>query len=158
MEARRPREGGYPNNVKIELKSKSGIVRAFVVKMVKKEWGTYEFPLNFKNSTLINEVTFVFANDRVGEHKKGRIQIRKITLEPAAPAPVQAVIPTLESESASEPVFEQIPVEKSPADEAVSKKVYSEAPAPPHEDVRLSDVAPLSEEPETSDDVQTHAG
>lgn len=159
LEARRPREGGYPNNVKIELKSKSGIVRAFVIKMVKNDWATYEFPLNFKNSTLINEVTLVFANDRVGEHKKGRIQIRKMILEPAKPASVQSVIPKPESEPVSKPVLEQIPVEESPAGEAaVSEKVYSEAPAQPHADVRLSDIAPLSEEPETSDVVQDHAG
>ena len=39
------------------------------------------FPLKEENGTPITEITFVFANEKVGEHKKGVLEFREFNLK-----------------------------------------------------------------------------
>jgi hypothetical protein len=80
LETRRVDEEGSPMNVKIELKSKSNVVRSFAIKQPQIQWEKQVFPLRVKKETLSNEMTLVFIHDRVGEDKKGALQLRNINL------------------------------------------------------------------------------
>ncbi|MCM8774915.1 MAG: hypothetical protein NC930_00955 [Candidatus Omnitrophica bacterium] len=82
IDVRRTPDAGYPQSAKIELKSKSGIVRTFAIKMFRPKWETVQFPLRFRESTMIHEFTLVFFNNRVGEYKKGTVEFRNFTLVP----------------------------------------------------------------------------
>ena len=80
LETRRVEEEGSPLNVKIELKSKSNVVRSYAIKQPQVKWEKQVFPLRIKKETPTNEMTLVFIHDRVGEDKKGAIQLRNINL------------------------------------------------------------------------------
>lgn len=80
LETRRVEDEGSPLNVKIELKSKSNVVRSFAIKQPQIKWEKQVFPLRVKKETLSNEMTLVFIHDRVGEDKKGALQLRNINL------------------------------------------------------------------------------
>lgn len=71
---------GEPKTIRIELKSKNGLVRAFAAKLPQKQWQKLSFPLYVRTPTEMNEMTFVFLHDRVGEFMKGTVQIRRINL------------------------------------------------------------------------------
>lgn len=74
-------DDGYPERMKIELKSKSGVAQAFHPRDFQKQWTTHEFELKFKDEKLnLEEITFVFANDKVGEDKKGVLKLRNLRL------------------------------------------------------------------------------
>lgn len=73
---------GFPVNVRVELKSKSGLVRAFALKNPGEGWEKRTFPLLFKKETLLTEVAVVFHNTMVGENKKGMIEFRNVNLVP----------------------------------------------------------------------------
>jgi len=97
-------EEGYPDSFKIEFKSGGGIVRAFVPRDYKEKWTTFKFPLRFTRSTLLSEITFVFANEKVGSNKKGSLHIQDVNLEPLAvplqPAPAK---PAAQAQTVSSP-------------------------------------------------------
>lgn len=82
LEIRKVEGEGFPMNVRVELKSKSGLVRAFALKNPGEGWEKRTFPLLFKKETLLTEVTVVFHNTMVGENKKGMIEFRNINLIP----------------------------------------------------------------------------
>lgn len=86
FDIRRVEDEGFPQNVRIELKNKSGTVRAFAAKSPNRQWETLTFPLHVRKETDLNEVTFVFMHDRVGEFKRGALQLRRVT---AIPKPEQ---------------------------------------------------------------------
>lgn len=80
FEMRRVDDEGYPESIRIELKSSSNTVRAFAAKLPKQQWHKMTFPLHVRTTTPLNEVTFVFMHDRVGEFKRGAVQLRNINL------------------------------------------------------------------------------
>ena len=91
-------EEGYPDSVKIEMKSGTGVVRAFVPRDFKQTWQSFQFPLRFSRATSLSEVTIVFANEKAGDHKKGSLYFRDFTLVPQdkplpGTAPAQAPAP-----------------------------------------------------------------
>lgn len=79
---RKPGEN-FPDSVRIEVKSGGNVIRGFAAKMFRKEWETKKFPLHFNKETNVDELTFVFANDKVGPSKQGVVQLRNFTLIPA---------------------------------------------------------------------------
>lgn len=108
FEMRRAPDEGFPQSIRIEMKDRSGIVRAFAAKLPKTDWEKVSFPLNVRNSTDLTEIAFVFLHERVGEDKKGTVQMRRINLvkgtvsEPVLPAqPVEASKPAQESSPAA---------------------------------------------------------
>jgi len=93
FEMRRVEGEGFPQSIRIELKSKTGIARAFAAKMPKPAWEKVSFPLHVRNETLMTEMAFVFLHDRVGEDKKGAVQFRRMHLIKAE-ASTQGDIPS----------------------------------------------------------------
>ena len=96
FQARGNPEEGYPLSAKIEIKSGSGIVRAFVPRDFTEKWQSYQFPLRFSRPAAISEITIVFANEKVGDAKKGSLYLRDFKLVPAdvvPPAPASAGAP-----------------------------------------------------------------
>lgn len=84
FQARVKPEEGYPNAFRIELKSGTGVVRAFAPREFKETWTPFKFPAIFRKPVEITEVTLVFSNEKVGNHKKGTIYLEDISLEPVA--------------------------------------------------------------------------
>ena len=83
LDARRAsEEEGVPESVRVELKSKGEVVRAFSLRGFEPEWQAHEFPLGLQKPTPITEITFVFNHEKVGRSKKGMIELRRLTLEP----------------------------------------------------------------------------
>lgn len=74
-----PKEG-VPDSFKIELKSGSGVVRAFKTRGVKETWQTFQFPWRFTRPKELSEMTFVFSNEKAGNQKKGLVIFQKINL------------------------------------------------------------------------------
>lgn len=82
FEARRaPQDNGYPESMKIELKSNSGTARSFVPRQFSSKWTTYEYPIVSTKLLDIREITFVLHHDSVGGHYKGFLQLRNFELE-----------------------------------------------------------------------------
>ncbi|HXV28403.1 MAG TPA: hypothetical protein VD913_05495 [bacterium] len=75
-------EEGFPDTFRVEMKAKSGVMRAFAPGQFKPEWETIELPLHFAKPAPIDEITFVFTNAKVGEHKKGILYFKNFTLVP----------------------------------------------------------------------------
>lgn len=94
FEVRGDPDNGYPESFKIEFKSGSELVRAFVPHDFKEKWMSFKYPFKFNKSTGLSEVTFLFANEKVGSYKKGVLHIRNVNLipqpEPPAPSPQTA--------------------------------------------------------------------
>ncbi len=72
--------------MQIEIKSKSGIIRRLAVRNFGKDWKTLTLPLAFSKSTPITEMTFLFSNGKVGPNKKGTIELRHLNFLPRAQA------------------------------------------------------------------------
>ncbi len=83
MDVKRVAGKSAPEYVRIELKSKYQVVRAFAIKMVKNEWETVEFPFAFSKEMPITEMTLLFSNDKVGAEKSGAVALKNFTLVPA---------------------------------------------------------------------------
>ena len=62
FEMRRAPDAGYPEKFLFEVKFKGQIIRKYLAKMVRTEWTTVEFPLNFRKETPVDEITITFAN------------------------------------------------------------------------------------------------
>lgn len=75
-------EEGFPQSLRIELKTSTGILRIFNPKDFKSSWQSFGFPFRFNRETLITEITLVFSNEKAGDHKKGVLQFRNFTLLP----------------------------------------------------------------------------
>lgn len=94
FEVRGNPEKGYPESFKIELKSGAAVVRSFVPRDFKEKWQSFQYPIRFTRPTLLTEVTLVFANEKVGTHKKGVLQMQDVTLVPQDPALIPKATPT----------------------------------------------------------------
>jgi len=142
FEMRKSPDGeGEPQAIRIELKAKTGVVRAFAAKLPKEQWQPVTFPLHLKTPTQLTEITLVFLHDRVGEYKKGAVQIRRLNVTPkkaeAEETPVAVEIPLAAVEKKSEPALdlsaeaelstENVPAASSPA--AGAEKFSSPPPA-----------------------------
>jgi hypothetical protein len=90
---RRLPDEGYPLSVRIEIKNKSGIMRAYAAKRPGQDWTRVTLPLNLRGPALVTEIALVFLHDRVGEDKRGVIELKDFELmvqpKPAEP-PVKA--------------------------------------------------------------------
>ncbi len=92
FEMRQVQDEGFPQAIRIEVKSKNGVVRAFAAKLPRKDWEKVIFPLNVKDSTLATELALVFLHERVGEYKKGSVQFRNFNLVKADPSVVKTAV------------------------------------------------------------------
>ena len=77
FDARRKGDEGFPDSFFIELKSKGSVLRKYSARGFLREWTPVDFKFNAQKPTLINEVVFVFTNERVGESKKGVLGIQE---------------------------------------------------------------------------------
>lgn len=142
FEAQRAPEESFPEEFRIELKSKHETVRAFAPKNFKKFWELYRFDFQANKPTPVHEITFVFYHEKVGEQKKGEILLKNIHLIPASEETRNRVRAYLEKQEAR----------KSAAGPQASAKKPTPTPkpsAPPEvKKVKLSDIAPAQSEPE----------
>ncbi len=112
FEVRGDPEEGYPDSFKIELKSGAAVVRSFVPRDFKEKWQKFEYPIRFTRQTPLTEVTLVFANEKVGTHKKGVLHMQDVNLVPQDPALIPKAGPekkkptpkVIEPDPASSPV------------------------------------------------------
>ena len=123
FDVRRNPEEGTPDSFFIELKSKGNVVRRFAPKTFERDWKRVEFYFHAQKPIIINEVTFVFTNARVGESKKGVLEFRSLNLIPLAAEP-----PIPKSRTAAALVTSALP-----ATPAVSAPASGGASAPPAE-------------------------
>ncbi len=86
---RNPKEAGFPEAVKIEVKSPSGTLQSFMLKHPERDWTPVEFPLRFSKPAEIREIALVFMNERIGGYSKGFIQLKNFMLVPKENSPVQ---------------------------------------------------------------------
>ena len=83
FEIRGDAEEGYPDAIRIELKSATSVVRAFAPGDFKEKWQPFIFSFRANKSTPISEVTFVLSNEKSKQHPKGKIYLRDIDFVPA---------------------------------------------------------------------------
>ena len=128
VDARRAAGHSFPDLVRIELKSRYQVIRAFALKNIETDWGTFEFPLNVQKSTPITEVTFIFSNDKVGTQKSGALELKNFTLQAAPPKP---------QETAADGSLQEVPTQveltdlsQGYRDQEAAKATTSKAPAP----------------------------
>ncbi|HTL46582.1 MAG TPA: FecR domain-containing protein [Verrucomicrobiae bacterium] len=118
FEMRRVPDEGIPQSMRLELKSKTGIARAFAAKLPKADWEKVSFPLHVRNETFMTELAIVFLHDRVGQDKKGAVQIRRVNLIPAeTPAAPQEAAPEAPKETPVPAPAAQVPAAETPAAE-----------------------------------------
>jgi hypothetical protein len=110
FEIRRRGEEGVPDNFFIEFKSKGNVIRKFSPHGFLREWTPFEFKFSATKPTPINEVVFVFTNDRVGEAKKGMLEFRNFMLTPK-----KEKAPVLKTETPAAAVVAEKVVESLPA-------------------------------------------
>ncbi len=92
-------DDGFPESFRIEMKSGYATVMAFAPRDFKPRWDTMKLPIRVNRSTPISEITFVFANDKVGTHKKGILHLKNLMLIPAPPPkPEEAKKPASQAE------------------------------------------------------------
>ena len=73
-----------PAGFQIELKYKLKIVRLYAIsEEPPASWKKIELPLRVYENTPITEIVFVFPHERVGDFKKGGLELRSLTLEQA---------------------------------------------------------------------------
>lgn len=139
FEMKRDADAGYPEMFRIELKGKSGLIRAYTVNQVKEQWRQVSFPLPDKGETNIAEITFVFANNQVGEHKKGIVHFRNIHLTPRE-TPVEEE-PAQKKVEATPPVLNEssFPIESSDSEDSAA--ALREAIPQPDEELKPVETA-----------------
>ncbi len=82
LKAKRPDEGTFPQQIRIEMKSKTGIARVFVIKNFSGKWSEFEFPFSAQKSIPINEITIMMTHEKVGSDKSGKFLLRDFSLKP----------------------------------------------------------------------------
>lgn len=80
----------FPDTFRVEMKSKFMIIQAISPKVVKKDWDTVRFLFGIKNPTPITEMVILYANDKVGNNKKGSLEFRNFNLIPYTPEELEA--------------------------------------------------------------------
>ncbi len=158
FEIRRRADEEAPKSFFIELKSKGNVIRRYAPKIFEKTWKLVEFDFHAPKSLPVNEVVFVFTNARVGEAKKGMLELRNLELIPLpvlAPATLQTEA-LAAAKTPSEPVVSPAPRAVAAAAPAPSRSEVSSLPkvaaaaaaAPSRTVVSLPPPVPFSDEPE----------
>ncbi len=110
FEIKKDLEEGFPDSFRVEMKAKSGVVRAFAPGQFKPDWETIELPLHFAKTSPIDEITFVFTHQKAGEHKKGILYFKNFTLIPFTEPTAGEQIPSQEIKVAlAEPLKQAVP-------------------------------------------------
>ena len=91
FQARTNPEEGYPESMRMELKTETGLARVFVPRDFKQTWQTYKYPLIVRQPTPITEIALVFSNEKVGNFKKGTLYLRDLNWVPASETTEPAV-------------------------------------------------------------------
>lgn len=117
FEMRRVPDAGYPEKFLFEVKYKGQIVRKYLAKMVRTEWTSVEFPLNFQKETPVDEITITFANEQVGALKKGSIHLRnfQLALKPAPPKEEAPAAPSIKQAAVPPPPAVVVAAKPTPA-------------------------------------------
>ncbi len=148
FEMRQVPDEGFPQAIRIEVKSKNGVVRAFAAKLPRKDWEKVVFPLNVRDSTLATELALVFLHERVGEYKKGSVQFRNFNLVKADPALIKPVAVAKPVVKIEQPI---IPVAAPPAAVvAPAENLNASAPVPdisPSEPAKPKEIAGVKVKP-----------
>ncbi|OQA56960.1 MAG: FecR protein [Candidatus Omnitrophica bacterium ADurb.Bin277] len=130
FDARRKGDEGFPDSFFIELKSKGSVLRKYSARGFLREWTPVDFKFNAQKPTLINEVVFVFTNERVGESKKGVLEFRNFTLTPKKdPVPVAPAIPVNVTDIVSPPEIQSTPVSEpsaAPSNQTSGQETFDE--------------------------------
>ena len=134
FDMRRVPETGYPEKFLLEVKYKGQIVRKYLAKMVRTEWTTVEFPLNFQKKTPVDELTLTFANDTVGALKKGAVHLKNLRIDPKPVVP-EAAAPA--APKAKSPVTIAAPKPKAATPAPVTPKPAAPAARPASESLTL---------------------
>lgn len=82
FEVRRKADEGVPDSFSIEVKSKGNVIRRFAARGFERNWKQVSYDFHARKPTPVNELVFVFTNERVGEAKKGILQFRNLNLIP----------------------------------------------------------------------------
>ena len=85
LEVCRKSDEGAPDSFSIELKSKGNVLRRYAPRGFKNSWQVMQFDFHAKKTMFLDEIVFCFMNVRVGEAKKGILEIRHINLTPLPP-------------------------------------------------------------------------
>ena len=112
FQARVNPDEGYPQSMRVEFKTETGMARVFVPHDFKQSWQTYQYPLIVRQPTPIAEIALVFSNEKVGDFKKGVIYLSNFNLIAASQAaqPSANEIPALGQIKATKPA-RKIPAE-----------------------------------------------
>jgi len=125
FDAKRNGSEGFPESMRIELKTRDGLARAYAQKDFEPNWKKETVLLNFNQPALITEITFVFINEKVGEYKKGELLMKNFNLIPRK-TPLPEALPAA------------APVQKSVAAKTVPTGAAQ--PAQPEMSVRIPPV------------------
>ncbi len=110
FQVKKDAEEGFPDTFRVEMKSKSGVMRAFAPSQFKPDWETIELPLHFAKSAPIDEITFVFTHQKVGEYKKGILYFKNFSLVPFTEPTAGEPLPSQEIKVAlAEPLKQAVP-------------------------------------------------
>lgn len=105
FQARINPDEGFPESMRIEIKTATGMARVFVPRDFKQTWQEFKYPLIFRKSTPVAEITFVFSNEKAGASKKGTVYIKDFNLgprpagAPPAPAPPTSATPPADTKT-----------------------------------------------------------
>ncbi len=80
FQVRRAPNEGFPDSVRIEMKDRYSVVRAFAPKNFRQQWQIMKLPFQTTRGTPVTEMTIVVLNDKAGEHKKGVLHFRNFRL------------------------------------------------------------------------------
>lgn len=92
LQARGNLQEGYPDSLRIELKSSSSVIRAFAPRDFKEGWQSFVFPFRVNKPTPISEVTLVFSNEKSRQYPKGKLYLRDVDFEPVPPGEAKPVV------------------------------------------------------------------
>lgn len=135
--ARPVAEEAFPEAFRIEFKSRAQVIRAYQAKFVKdKPEQALQFKIQTTRSIPVDEIAFVFTHAKVGERKKGTIQLESINLiprkEPPPPSVQEAALAETAAPTSAVPVVYSTPDEKSP--EELLDEISQDTPKNPQEE------------------------
>jgi len=83
FQARGDPKEGYPESIRIELKSGRSVIRAFAPRDFKESWQSFAFPFRVNRPTPISEITLVISHEKAQRYPKGKLHLREVDFEPA---------------------------------------------------------------------------
>jgi hypothetical protein len=82
FEVRTIPDEGFPESLRIEVKSGTNIVKVFQPFGFTPTWQKISIPIHYEKATPINEVTIVILNEKAGENKKGILHFKRFNVIP----------------------------------------------------------------------------